>query len=136
MQIEIKNQVYDLYFGLDALDYLNRVYTLTSEESGTTNLNPIIGQGLNFMYTGLESGNPVAVGNFIKAGTNTLKSKPSNRDIDDFIGGHILEDTLSDFIQEIMDFLKECPLTRRAVSKGEGVEDKKTKTRKKPATSD
>lgn len=135
MQVEIKNQVYDLYFGLDALDYLNKAYTLTSEESGTTNLNPIIGQGLNFMYTGLESGNPVAVGNFIKAGTNTLKSKPSNRDIDDFIGGHILEGTLSDFIQESIDFLKECPLTRRAVSKDQ-VGDKKAKTQKKAVTSD
>lgn len=135
MQVEIKNQVYDLYFGLDALDYLNRAYTLTSEESGTTNLNPIIGQGLNFMYTGLESGNPVAVGNFIKAGTNTLKSKPSNRDIDDFIGGHILEGTLSDFIQESIDFLKECPLTRRAVNKDQ-VGDKKAKTQKKAVTSD
>lgn len=136
MQIEINRKVYDIYFGLDALDYLNKVYTLTSEESGTTNLNTIMGQGLTFMYTGLENENPVAVGNFIKAGTNTLRAKPSNRDIDDFIGEHILEGTLSGLIQEIMDFLKECPLTRRAVSKGEEVEDKKTKTRKKPATSD
>lgn len=128
MEINIDKKDYRIYFGIDALDYLNRVYEVFADEAGieTTNLNPVVGEGLNFLIMGLGQENPVAIANFIKAGTNTLLSKPSNRGIDEFIGKLYEEDKVSEFVSEIESFLLNNPLTKKK-AKESGVKEKKTK---------
>ncbi|WP_055078774.1 tail assembly chaperone [Lagierella massiliensis] len=110
MQLEINKRLYDIYFGIDALATLNRNYALMAEGMNT---NEVIGEGLNFLYFGLEALNPVAIKNFIVAGTSTLKSKPSNIDIDNFTVDLIENDKFDDFCKECMDFLENAPLTRK-----------------------
>ena len=128
MEINIDKKDYAIYFGIDALDYLNRVYEVIADEAGieSTNLNPVVGEGLNFLIMGLGQENPVAIAHFIKAGTNTLLSKPSNRGIDEFIGKLYEEDKVSEFISEIESFLLNNPLTKKK-SKEAGLKEKKKK---------
>lgn len=133
MQLTINKQVYDIYFGIDALDYLNTKYEMTDPASGNMNLNPIVGEGLRFLVSSLSAGNPVGVANFIKAGTNTLRAKPSNRDIDTYIGELIENDKLGELCIEMLDFLKSQPLTRKlTVAITEATEQ--TKEQAKPKT--
>ncbi len=110
MQIEIGRKLYDIYFGIDALATLNRNYQLMAEGMNT---NEVLGEGLNFLYFGLEALNPVAIKNFIVAGTSTLRSKPSNVGIDEFVVELIEKDKIEDFCKECMDFLEAAPLTKK-----------------------
>lgn len=113
MQITIKNQVYDIYFGIDALRYVDNQYQVHDESSGNVNLNMMLGIGLGVLVSGLVAENPVSVADFISAGTNTLKSKPSKLAIDAFIGELLEEEKIGTFCQEAVDFLTRQPLTKK-----------------------
>lgn len=113
MQLKIKNNLYDIYFGIDALDYLNNAYLFTDDESGDLNLNPMVGEGTRFLVVSLGQNNPVGLAHFIKAGTRTLKSKPSNRAIDEYIAELVTENKLEEACKEALDFLSQAPLTRQ-----------------------
>lgn len=112
MQLEINKRLYDVYFGIDALDKINNAYAI--DQQGM-NVNLVVGEGLNFLYFGLEALNPVAVRNFIEAGTSTLKSKPPKMDVENFIVDLIETDKMEEFCGECTDFLKNAPLTRKSI---------------------
>lgn len=135
MQLTINNKKYDIYFGIDAINFIDKAYPIESEESGIVfNANTILGQGMNLFVSALQAYNPVAVANLIKAGTSTSRSKPSNIDIDMYIADLINEDKIEDFCKDVLDFLKQQPLTKKRVAQilqiKEEAEEKESKTQK------
>ena len=104
MQLKIGSKEYQIHIGLAALEYLNKVYTMDLE-------GVEVGFALNKLYIDINLKNVLAIANFIKAGTITEAQKPSNEDIENFIGGMDIKKQ-DDFFEEIKSFLGKSPLTK------------------------
>lgn len=105
MNVTIGKKDYELRFGFAALDYLDHEYTI--ETQGYT-----FGQGLQIGVAYLLDHNPLALRAFIKAGTETEKSKPSNDEIEQFLMAKGDEGTLPALFDEVLGELKKQPLTK------------------------
>lgn len=125
MQLKIGKKDYDINLGIRALKYLDDVYYYEEEQSGFR-----FGVGIELLTTGLSMGNILAVVNFIKAGTITERSKPSDEDIEEFIGS-MTEDEFDSFLEEVKEELKKQPLTRTKARQILGDVEKATKPTKK-----
>lgn len=106
MVIKIGEKEFPITFGFAALEFLDKVYTI---KTGVGD----IGQGLNMLLMYLMDENPLAIRTAIKAGTETLKQKPSNEDIDDFITELAEKEKLDGLFKELLDELKKQPLTKK-----------------------
>jgi len=95
MTLNIGGISYDLYFGLDFIDYLDKIYYV--EERGLR-----VGQGLAMAVVNAETQNPVTLLHLIKAATETEKSKPSTKSIKEFLETEAnYEELYSDFLSEL-----------------------------------
>ena len=104
MQLKINNNEYTMNYGFSAINYLDEVYYAELN-------NTKIGFGVQLVITQLKAQNVMALIHMIKAGTSTAVKRPSNDEIEEFIGSLSMEefDTLcEEFIEE----LKKQPLTR------------------------
>lgn len=104
MQIKLGNRDYEVVIGLAALNYLDQIYPI--QVNGFE-----IGLGLNKFYLDLKLKNITAIAKFIKAGTITEPQKPSNAEIEEFIGS-MTEKQLNDFFKEIDEELGKFPVTK------------------------
>lgn len=79
MIIKINGKEYEMFFGFDFIDYVNNASGLAFQgvQFGIA--------GMKLMMTGMADKSPSAFRTMIKAGTNTLKSKPSNEDLENYI---------------------------------------------------
>lgn len=111
MQITIEGKEYDLYFGLDFLEWCEDNAGLKVD-----GVNMGIG-GFNMLYSKLEMNDPVAIMKILKGATNTLKSKPSNTQLEFFLEGKIVEDEFEEFAEELQDTLKKQPFTSVQIKK-------------------
>lgn len=104
MQLKINDKEYTMNYGFSAINYLDEVYYAELN-------NTKIGFGVQLVITQLKAQNVMALIHMIKAGTSTAVKRPSNDEIEEFIGSLSMEefDTLcEEFIEE----LKKQPLTR------------------------
>ena len=113
MQLELSGKKYDIYMGIASLNYLDKVYTIKDQASGIE-----FGAGVEFLISSLNMGNMMAMVHFIKAGTETEKSKPSNKAIEDFIGS-LSDEELEELFSEAVEEIKKQPLTKHTVNKME-----------------
>lgn len=113
MQLELGGKKYDIYMGIASLNYLDKVYTIKDQASGIE-----FGAGVEFLISSLNMGNMMAMVHFIKAGTETEKSKPSNKAIEDFIGS-LSDEELEELFSEAVEEIKKQPLTKHTVNKME-----------------
>lgn len=104
MQVKIGDTTYTIRIGLAALNYLDKIYTLNIEGME-------FGFSLNKIYVDIRLQNIMAIANFIKAGTITEAQKPSNVDIENFIGEMDLKGQ-QDFFEEMKEELGKSPVTR------------------------
>ena len=119
MEIKIKDVSYPIYLGFDAINYLDVTYFVDMQGMK-------LGFGIASVITQLKARNVLAIYNMIKAGTNTLPSKPSNCDIEEFLGS-LNEKQFDDLCEEFVSELKKQPLTRVTANK---MTKEKTETKK------
>ena len=113
MQLNIGNKDYTIHLGIDALAYLDDKYNTIEPTTGLK-----IGYGVTALNAYLEMANVLALVTFIKAGTSTEYQKPSNKDIEEYLGSLELED-LDKLFKEAQDELGKQPLTRLAIKRTE-----------------
>lgn len=106
MELKIGKKNYEINLGIAALKYLDDVYVFEDEASGFK-----FGLGVEMLTTNLAIGNTLALVHFIKAGTITERSKPSDKDIEEFFGSLSAEE-FEKFVEDVKDELKKQPLTR------------------------
>ena len=104
MQVKIGDTTYTIRIGLAALNYLDKIYTINIEGME-------FGFSLNKIYVDIRLQNIMAIVNFIKAGTITEAQKPSNVDIENFIGKMDLKGQ-QDFFKEMEEELGKSPVTK------------------------
>lgn len=112
MQVNIDGREYNLYFGFDALNYLDLVYKVEDKSSGVS-----FGYGLPLFTSALMMGNLTALNYGIKAGTSTEFRKPSNKGIEEFIVKELEKDGAEGFFNELLDELGKQPLTKHQVTR-------------------
>lgn len=96
MQITINGKDYDLYFGFDFIDYVNNSKGLMAQGIA-------LGvAGMKILTTGLDSKAPSALVTVLKGAINTLKSKPSNEDVEKFIEEMLVNGTYDDFFDDVL----------------------------------
>lgn len=88
MILTINGRDFNLAFGMDFLDYLNKASSISMEVEGQQMSTGIGGAGL--VGNTLESRLPSTLRLLIKAGTSHLKFKPSNEDISEYINSLIV----------------------------------------------
>lgn len=107
MQLEINDKTYDIYFGLDFVEYLDKKYKL--EQGGLE-----FGLGIVNAAAQLEQGSPLILVDLIKAGTITSGKKLNTQEVKQFIEQHEdLEELMNDFLTE----LEKAPVTKVAMNK-------------------
>lgn len=111
MQLTINGKDYPIYIGLEAIKILDEMYTMN-----IPNVTDKYGNGVNLITVRLLDNDPVAITNFIKAGTSTLQQKPSNADLEAYIMNIFEEGKENELCKEIIEFLKKSPLTRKKAS--------------------
>lgn len=111
MMIEIENKEYELHFGWDFIEVLNKLNGVVVQglEMNTGGLTKLVGQ--------LDLGDPIAVRLAIQAGTNTYASKPSKRGIEKFIETLIENDEYDNFLEQLQAEFEKNVLTRIALDK-------------------
>lgn len=103
---------YELAFGFDFLDYLNKNNSLTMDVNGQS-MSSGLG-GATMLASTLGSRMPSTLMSAIKAGTAHLSQKPSNKDIESYINGIADDDEAYELVfLEIEEELKKQPATRR-----------------------
>ncbi len=112
MIINMNGKDYELAFGFDFLDYLNKNNSLTMDVNGQS-MNSGLG-GATMLASTLGSRMPSTLMTTIKAGTTHLAQKPSNKDIESYINGISDDDEAYELVfLEIEEELKKQPATRR-----------------------
>lgn len=115
-QVTINGKTYPLTYGMEFFRYLDEHAGVKSEGIG-------LGAGLEMTVSRLYiPGNIVAFYDLIKAGTATLKQKPSNDDIEEWIFENT-EDGGEKLRESFLTTLKNSRLTSRVIDRLEIMED-------------
>ena len=106
MNLTINNKDYELHFGLDFINHLDKKYYI--EQNGFK-----LGQGLTYTIAQIELGNPLILLDLIVAGAIT-GTKPKVEEIKKFIETEAdIEVLMSDFLLA----LEKTPITRFTMKK-------------------
>jgi len=116
MDVKINNKEYTLHFGWDFLEFINDVRGAEIKANGQ-GINTKTA-GLSFLEAGLESKDPTAVRDAIKAGLSTEKSKPSNEDVEDFVKQKLVKTPkqYKDFVEELHEEIKKEPMLKAIIN--------------------
>lgn len=112
MELTINGKEYRLYFGTDFADYINKANGMELEGVKTN-----VG-GMLLLNAGLSMKEPPTLELVIKAATNTLPSKPSNKDLDDYINDLLDQEDDTEYealFTEIETEIKKRPANRRGM---------------------
>ena len=101
-QVTIKDKIYPLYMGLDFIKVIDEIYI--------SDINTY-GLSIGKLFVGLSQLNPVAISNFIKAGTSTLTVKPLDKDIEEYLMGLSVEE-IEELALNFLKLLAENSLTK------------------------
>ena len=113
MKLKIGKLEYPIYLGIEAMKYLDSVYKIVDQNTGVE-----FGFGVGYLASNFKMFNILSLVHFIKAGTSTEQQKPSNKDIEEFIGT-LDEEGLENLFLEATEELKKQPLTRLQMKKFE-----------------
>ena len=116
MNLTINNKVYEMKFGLDFINHLDKKYYF--EQDGIK-----IGQGLTYVVIQIELGNPLILVDLITAATVT-GTKPKVDDIKAFIE---TEADIEALMSEFLTALENTPITRFTMKKLELLSDSEKK---------
>lgn len=106
MNITLNNKDYQLHFGLDFINYLDKKHYI--EQNGFK-----IGHGLATVLTQIDMGNPAILFDLIMAGTKT-GVKPSEQVVKDYLETEAdIEELMANFLQN----LEKAPLTKFTLKK-------------------
>lgn len=112
MIVEIGGKEYELHFGWDFIEEINRI---NGVEVQGMSMNT---GGVSMLDAQLSMNDPVALKKAIQAGTSTEKSKPSTKEIEDFIV-ELIEDEdegkYDEFVGNLKKQLSTQPLTKKAM---------------------
>lgn len=113
MHITFKGNELELSFGFKFLRLIDQRLGLKMEEAS-------IGQGVSLLPMGLETGNPVVIGEVILAATAHYKKKsPTVDDMDDILDDVAENVGLEEFGEQVIEELGKRPMTRNLVKKEE-----------------
>lgn len=113
MQIKINDEKYDLYFGFDFINYIDEQYPVKIQFQG---IDVPFGSALNTTINALEKDErPTDLIKILKAGMVTLKSKPSNKDLEKYISELIENEEYDEFVKELLGKLKKTPLIKKEI---------------------
>ncbi|MGW7931878.1 tail assembly chaperone [Staphylococcus xylosus] len=119
MNIKVNKKDVELNFGFKFLREIDDKLGLKFDEA-------TIGQGVSLLPIGLESGNPVVVGEVLMAATSHLKKDAITlKQIDDVLDELAETEGLEEFGSQVLKELGKRPMTRNLVEK---VEDNKAET--------
>ncbi|WP_243343553.1 tail assembly chaperone [Anaerococcus sp. AGMB09787] len=107
MNIKINNKEYDLYFGFDFIDYINNNSSLSVQ-----GMQIGLG-GVQMLSLGITNKTPSTMRLIIKGATNTLNSKPSNADIEEYISDLIVANKYDEVFDSLVQELGEHALVLR-----------------------
>lgn len=107
MNIKINNKEYDLYFGFDFIDYINNNSSLSVQ-----GMQIGLG-GVQMLSLGITNKSPSTMRLIIKGATNTLNSKPSNADIEEYISDLIVANEYDKVFDSLVQELGEHALVLR-----------------------
>lgn len=111
MTITINGKEYTLYFGMDFIDTLNHLYGFESE-----GIKLDMG-GLQMLQSAMAIQDVIALRNIIKAATSTLKSKPSNVDVDKYIMDRIIKEGIDPIYSEFTEEIKKQQFLNALIKK-------------------
>lgn len=113
MQIKINDEKYSLYFGFDFIEYIDEHYPVNIKFQG---IDVPFGSALNATINNLEdTKKPTDLMKILKAGLNTLKAKPSNHNLENFISDLIENEEYDEFVEDILGKLKKQPIIRKEI---------------------
>lgn len=119
MILEINGKEYELYFGMDFIREIDKMYPLNS-----FGMDMKVG-GLPFLNTALAMRNPVALVNVIKAGTSTLPQKPSTEDVEIYVTERIIQEGPEKVFKEFDEEIKKQPFLIALIKNAPQVKGKK-----------
>jgi hypothetical protein len=113
MQIKINDEKYNLYFGFDFINYIDEHYPVKVQFQG---IDVPFGSALNTTINALDRNKkPTDLIKILKAGMVTLKSKPSNKDLEKYISNLIEDEEYDEFVEELLGKLKKTPLIKKEI---------------------
>ena len=107
-QIQLADKKYDLYFGFEFLKEIKARFYQEMNVDGQIMI--LRANGLESMFGMLDLYDPLAVIDVIRAGTATLKQKPSNAELEQFIIKLSTDDEYIDFVKELKETIQKEPL--------------------------
>lgn len=108
MNVEINGKSLELSFGFKFLREIDNRLGLKVEQAS-------IGQGVSMLPVGLESGNPVVIGEVLIAATSHLKQAITINNIDEALDEIAENIGLEEFGSDILTELGKRPMTRNLV---------------------
>ena len=96
MVITIANKDYELRFGFDYIEYINKVNSMEAQ-----GINLSIG-GMKFLMVGIQDKTPSSLRRIIRGATITERSQPSNANLDSFIEELIESGEYDDFYDSVI----------------------------------
>lgn len=110
MNLTIEGKEYQLEFGLGFIRELDKSYTIKADGME-------FGMGVESAVSYLAMENPTVLFEIIKAGTNHLKSKPSNADIELFLVEHAEKGTLEKLFKDVQEAMAEAPFLKLKIKR-------------------
>lgn len=110
MKIKLNEKEFELHFGFEFLKEINNSMGVVIEVEGQE-INTRTG-GLTYLDAGLESYDPVSLIKAIKAGTCTLSSKPSTKDLERYVEDLLVTNTdeYVQLVEELKEEIKKQPM--------------------------
>lgn len=107
MELKINDKTYPLRLSIKGVNALDNIYKLEVEGIA-------FGMGLNSLATQLRMGNVTGLINFYKACTYHLAQKPTDEELEAYIG-EMTEASYKKAFKEAEDFLSKAPLSRHQI---------------------
>lgn len=115
MTIEINGKEYPLYFGFEFIEELNTIYQFEMHGMAMKMA------GFQQLQAALAAKEITAIKNVIKAGTSTLKSKPSTKDINQYVMDRVVQDGgVDEVFAEFEEALKKQPFLQALANSQDG----------------
>lgn len=108
-------------FGIDFIKLLNQNYAIPVN-TGEFTINISAGFAMINIYVRKQK-DMEAIYNLIKYATATEKQKPSNQDIEEYLGTFDTEEKLDNFVEDFLTALETAPLTKVGMQKVSKIKD-------------
>lgn len=122
MQLEINGQIYDLYFGLDFLDYIENKHSPTMESDEGQKINVGVG-GLAMLENKMNQYSPTALADVLVGATTTERKRLTRKQVEAYFSS-IDDDEYFDLYEEVMNEMGKSTELRRAEKAQKRIQEK------------